>query len=192
MRFILFVVIIAIILTISFQNSSENNSEISIPVKIHVIEDESGFYTSFRDEDNIRELLNQANRIWIQADIKFEIIEIVKTNVSFETIPNAINGNIEGLNHENYDPKVFNLFLTQSLNNINGLALFRINSALVADLTTVNDYRTTAHEFGHLLGLGHIPPDNRLMARGKNGELLTEEEIIFSRIVAEKFLELSK
>jgi len=73
------------------------------------------------------------------------------------------------------------------LNGINGLALVNINSVLVADFTTVNDFRTTAHELGHILGLGHVNPENRLMARGKNGELLIEEEILITRENAVRF-----
>ena len=57
-----------------------------------------------------------------------------------------------------------------------------INSALVADFTTVNDFRATSHEFGHLLGLRHVQDVGRLMARGKNGELLEDWEI---RVVRE-------
>ena len=51
----------------------------------------------------------------------------------------------------------------------------------MADYTTVNDFRTTAHELGHILGLNHVEPINRLMARGKNGEILLSEEVFIAR-----------
>jgi len=59
----------------------------------------------------------------------------------------------------------------------NGRAFPGSNIFLVADTTTVNDYRATAHEIGHLLGLTHVSDPNRLMAMGKNGESLIEQEI---------------
>ena len=92
--------------------------------------------------------------------------------------------NVKGISpelQEKAKPGTINVFFVQSLNGINGLALLSMNAALVADRTTVNDYRTTAHEIGHLLGLRHVNPPNRLMARGRNGELLTLEEALASR-----------
>lgn len=181
-----------IFLEFSFQGNVDSETfgaeeQIIIPVKAHIIADRFGVYTSSRSEENIISLLEKANQIWAQANIYFQLEEIVITNVSFEAIPNAINGNYhELIKHENFDGEKINLFLTQSLNNINGLALAKINSVLVADFTTVNDFRTTAHEFGHLLGLNHVAPSNRLMARGKNGEILTKEEVLIARENAER------
>ena len=73
------------------------------------------------------------------------------------------------------------MFFVQSLNGINGLALTRINTAFVSDFTTVNDFRTTAHELGHILGLRHVAPEGSLMARGRNGEFLSKDEIEIAR-----------
>ena len=167
---------------VKFSEVQKDQGVIIIPVKVHIIVDNSGRYTSNRNEENIIHTLNEANRIWSQGNIVFQIEEIQETRVDFNTIPLAINGNIfELIEHENFDPNKINVFFTQSLNNINGLALSRINSVLVADFTTVNDFRTTAHEFGHLLGLRHVTSVNSLMARGKNGEFLSQAEIDIAR-----------
>jgi len=140
-----------------------------IPVKAHLIVDDSNQYSSIRSSENIIELFEDVNRIWDRGDIFFQLEEIVVTRVSWYAIPQAINGDyVELRDHENFDNEKINLFLVQSLNNLNGLAIYRINSALVADFTTVNDFRTTAHEFGHLLELKHVEPSTSLMARGKN------------------------
>lgn len=160
---------------------SEGGKEtIIIPIKVHIVKEDSGYYTSTRNEENIRSLFEQVNRILSQSDIILEIDEIVVTNLDPNTIPNTINGNYLEISNS-IDKDKINVFLTKSLNGINGLALYHINSILISDFTTVNDYRTTAHEIGHLLGLKHVNPSNRLMARGKNGELLTEEEISIIR-----------
>jgi len=159
-----------------------SSEQIIIPIKAHIVKDSSGLYTSFRSEENIINLFNEVNRIWSQADIYFSVEEIVLSEVTVNAVPDSINGNyLELYNHENFDNSKINVFFTQSLNNINGIALVGINSALVADFTTVNDFRATSHELGHILGLGHVGPADRLMARGRNGELLVEEEILITR-----------
>ncbi|MCH7568608.1 MAG: hypothetical protein IIA87_04260 [Nanoarchaeota archaeon] len=159
-----------------------SSNTVIMPIKVHIVKDSSGLYTSFRDEENILNLFNEVNRIWSQADIYFSIEEIVITEVSSEAIPDAMNVNyLEFYNNQNFDKDKINVFFTQSLNGINGIALAKINTALIADFTTVNDFRATSHELGHLLGLKHVPPADRLMARGMNGELLTSGEILITR-----------
>ena len=167
---------------ISGNNVKDIPEQIIIPVKAHIIIDSSGVYTSSRNEENIVSLLEKANRIWNQANIYFQLEEIVMTNVDFGTISNGINGDgFEISTNKNFADNGINLFLVQNLNNINGLALENINSIFVSDYTTVNDFRTTAHELGHILGLNHVIPQNRLLARGKNGEILVNEEVFIAR-----------
>lgn len=153
-----------------------------VPINVHLVQDESGRYTSFRDESNVVDLFGEANRIWEPANVHFQIENLDSVELSLNGIPSAINGNYSELTAlEEYDDEIIDLFLTQSLNGLNGLALPPISSALVADYTTVNDYRTTAHEFGHLFGLRHVSGDENLMARGRNGETISEEEIRVTR-----------
>ena len=160
----------------------DSSEQIIIPVKFHSVFDSSGFYTRSRNEENIISLMEKANRIWKQANIYFQIEEIVATDLSYESVPNIINGNyFTILNNENFEEDKINLFLVQNLNNINGIALGNINSVFVADYTTVNDFRTTAHELGHIFGLNHVEPSSRLLARGKNGEILPGEEFSIAR-----------
>ena len=192
--FILLFFIVILIVFFYFYNNTESfdNSGgiIVIPIKAHLVIDDSGQYTSYRDEENIIGLFGQVNRIWKQSNIYFSLEEVVFTDLSFNAIPQAINSDVSELvEHKNYDKGKINVFFTQSLNNINGLAIGGINSALVADFTTVNDFRTTAHELGHLLELRHVEPNNMLMAKGRNGELLINKEIAVARTNALEFLQ---
>lgn len=176
-----------LLLTISEQEQGPAEADfsgerITIPVRAHLIHDESGFYTSSRDAENILELFEEVNRIWEQADIEFRVREIVITGISGGAVPNALNGNYSELyGHEAYAEDRVNVFFAQSLNGINGLAIPGIKSALIADRTTVSDYRTTAHELAHVLGLKHTRDDDKLLARGKNGETLSISEIMVAR-----------
>jgi len=165
-----------------------DDKTIVVPVRAHVIKDSSNAYTSLRSESNIDGLFLNANKIWSRTGIYFRVEEIVVTEVSPETIPKVINGDYLGLyNHENFDDSKFNIFFVHNLNGINGIAFPTIGSAFITDVTTVNDFRTTAHELGHLLELKHVEFRNRLMARGENGEYIDTRE---SKIAKENALEL--
>ena len=168
----------------------ENGLEqIMIPVKVHLVSESSGQYTSIRDEKNIERLFEQANRIWLKAGIKFVAEKSVVTIIGSDSIPTALNVTpIELHLHKNFDENKLNLFLVNQLDGVNGVAMKELNLAIVADYTTVNDFRTVAHELGHLLDLGHVSYFGRLMTSGENGEFLTEEEINISRTNALQFI----
>ena len=174
-----------------FNIASESaDGRIVVPVKAHIVRDISREYTSFRDEANVLRTFSEANRIWEQADIYFDVQEVVQTNLETGTIPAVLAGSaLEIYNAEGFDDQKVNVFFAGSLDSLNGLALANINSALIADFTTVNDFRTTAHELGHLLGLRHITPSDRLMSRGKNGEIIDNDYIQISRAMALRMLQ---
>jgi len=163
-------------------HNSMDFSTIIVPIKVHIVSENSGIYSSERSEENILYLINEVNRIWGQGGIHFQIEEISITTTSSTAISNVLKGDYSELaSHPNFSEDKINVFLTKNLEGINGLAVSSIKSTFVADYTTVNDFRATAHEFGHILGLMHVGPSNRLMARGKNGELLTTEKILTAR-----------
>jgi hypothetical protein len=83
-----------------------------------------------------------------------------------------------------YDPAVINIYLTRTLQGVNGLAYRGTRAVSVADYTSTLDFRTLAHEFGHLLGLEHVGSNRQLMSTGATGVELTEQEITTAREVA--------
>lgn len=152
--------------------------KIVVPLNIIVFQNE-GNLGSQRDEENMRQLMYNASSIWAQADISLSI----KAIYFFEASDDAISQFFEkpsllARDIPYFDSTVFNLFLVGSLRGINGISFFGINSIAIADYTTVYDFRVTAHEIGHLLGLSHTEEADRLMFRGANDTKLTEREVM--------------
>ena len=159
----------------------DGTDKIIIPVKVHIIKENSGIYSSNRDEENIRKLFENVNEIWSQADVRINIEDIVITKVEDNTIPNVMNGNTNLLTELNdFDKNTFNAYFASNIGP-NGIAFIRQGSFIIADKTSVHDFRTTSHELGHLLGLVHVSDINQLMFRGSNGMRLSEEEINLAR-----------
>jgi len=139
------------------------SEEIELKIAVHLVLDPSGQHTTVRDSSNVEELFVRVNDVWNQAKIRFVIEEITIEEVpNLNSLPRFNDGKIHAFFAKDIGP--------------NGIA-FKPETILVADSTTVYDYRATSHEFGHILGLEHVSPQNRLMARGVNGFLLEEHEI---------------
>ena len=171
----------------NFTVSAEDQATIVLPLKIHIVQESSGVFQSFRTEANAKQLIRHANRLWKPAGIVLEIETISKTKIAHTVMESALNGNPLPLRAlPEFDPAKINVFLARSI-GVNGLALVGQQAVIVSDTTTVNDFRTTAHEIGHLLGLGHADNIHHLMFRGSNGEVLTQKEILAARQNASKF-----
>ena len=162
-------------------NRIEVQNIIFLPVDVYIIKYKDTELNSTRNKENIIQLFRSVNKIWNQANISTNITKIEVLTVS----DNSIYVSIERLysyviQTENYDKNKINAYFVKTLHGSNGIALPG-NVIMVADRTTVFDFRATSHEIGHVLGLQHIGPVNRLMARGVNGFDLTDEEIEIAR-----------
>ena len=163
--------------------------ELLVPVKVLVLQNEEAG-GSVRDEEDARRLVENAARIWEQANITLVLDDIVFVPVTAEEMslfraePRQFMAGLE-----RFDPGAINVFLIGVIGGgINGLSFGGVRAVMVADFTSVYDFRTLAHEIGHQLGLGHVAPDRgRLMFRGANGFALTAEEIARARSWAERF-----
>lgn len=158
-----------------------DNNIISVPVDVYIIKYTDKKLSSSRDKENVKDVFNEANRIWEQANISLNVSKIEYVTVNDASAYYNLNKILfYMLNSENYNQKRINTYFVKTLHGSNGVT-FSGNVIMVADKTTVYDFRATSHEIGHVLGLKHAAPTNRLMARGVNGFELSEEEIIVAR-----------
>lgn len=161
--------------------------EISLPVTIFIMRND-GELGSTRSLPGTDIFVRNANVIWQQANIELSvnaIVEVEMTDIDITALIQKPGIIVEEV--PRYDPHQINIFLVRSLQGINGLAFKSTRTLFVADFTTVIDFRTLAHEIGHILGLGHIPGDRgRLMYRGANGFELSLEEVKTARIEAKE------
>ena len=159
-----------------------------VPARIYIIDSVSPF-ASKRDKADIERIMVNVNEIWGKAGIRVEIETLEFLVVSEEAASRASRGNISLLLNET--PKASSsalkgYFIGQLF--ANGVAFTNQASFIIGDKTSVNDFRATAHEIGHLLGLSHNDVSSSfLLAQGKNGTILLDSEIETSRAQAERF-----
>jgi len=158
-----------------------NKNVISVPVDVYIVKYTDESLSSSRDEENILEVFDNVNILWKQAGIKVNIrkikIVVVKDSTNYYDLNKLL---LYMSQFGYYNQSRINAYFAQTLHGSNGIA-FPGNRIMVADRTSVYDFRATSHEIGHVLSLIHVGPISRLMARGVNGFELIEEEIDTAR-----------
>lgn len=151
--------------------------EIILPIEVFVLQG-SGSLSSAREEDDVEQIVRNASNIWNQARIKFSLERVEFLELEQGEIEKLID-NPSAYVHliPGYNEDAINVFLTRALYGINGVAYLGSKNLAVADYTTSYDYRTLAHEIGHILGLPHVEGADRLMASGGRGTRLTVKEV---------------
>lgn len=150
---------------------------ITIPIVVYVLDERNA-----EDEKSVRALLENTSNIWAQAGITLELRELTNLSLSREEKqallqnPRTIVTALPSYTNQN-----MNIILTRDLGGLNGVAYGGLNTLSVAEYTSHFDFRTLAHEVGHLLGLSHTQDTGRLMSQGSFGERLSEEEALTAR-----------
>lgn len=172
---------------------------ITIPLAIYILEDEDEDLSSERTEEEVEQLFGRVNDIWRQADIKVDLVTLRKVTIPNDLLQRLTRSQWNNLWNEINRGRIdiarrttpmWGFFIRSLGQNMNGLQPTNTRSFFVADTTTVLDYRTTAHEIGHLLHLYHDQTDrDHLMASATNGMVLSESEQTVARYIAEGMLE---
>lgn len=173
-------------ITLTNASADNRNDDIHIPILLYIVKN-SGLVSTARNKDNVFALFQKSQNIWNQAHIVFDtkIEEIMLDNERQKAVKQQDFEKLYAIIPTN-DHALHVIFI-ENIGGPNGIAVAP-SLALIADSTTVNDFRATAHEIGHLLGLTHTDESQeRLLFRGANGTQLIPQEINLARDGAKIF-----
>ena len=167
---------------------------IHLQLNVYILDDQQQVFSSQRTAVEVNAIQMEANAIWSQAGIQFNVSEIRRITVPLDMTGNIIRRQFYDFFEStaalknDFDPSApISGFFVQTVKGDNGLHPTRFNAYFIADETLNAPGRTVAHELGHILGLGHTPNDpTQLMHSGSNGINLTSDEIALARSNAKK------
>lgn len=144
----------------------------SIPTTVYVLAGEESNFETQRTE----QLIENTNSILAQLAVELSMVsseEILLTNVDLSgpqlvADPDRLREILPSL-----DGNRLYVVITRSLGGLNGIAFSGRDTVAVAEYTTGYDFRTLAHEVGHVLGLGHVRDKANLMYSGSSGTGVT-------------------
>ncbi len=170
-----------------------STQELNVPISIRFVQADSSVYTTQRSYASAQMALDNANLLWEPAHVHFSILDDRYVSVmpsdltrllSVQTVaevPSVFSTRL------NPNPNVPVVYFVGTLGGPNGLTVHDAKIAFVADHSSSSDYRTLAHELGHVVGLEHVTDEDNLMASGQSGTTLTESQIESARQGAQAF-----
>lgn len=151
------------------------------------------WHSSCRTIEEVVQIFHKVNEIWRQADIQFDAT-VLEWKFDPARLDDMVQtaflrlGDTERLSEvAGYDPRQITAIYVHSIGGSSGKVFRAKRMLIVVDDTKVADFRTTAHEIGHIFDLNHWldhpppePPDrppNQLMARTQVGTDLIPRDI---------------
>ena len=151
------------------------------------------WHSSCRTVEEVVQIFQRVNEIWLQADIQFDVtvLEWKFDPAALDDVVHAASrrrGHADRLSEiTGHDPGHMTAIYVHSIGGSSGKVFRTKRAFIVVDNTKVADFRTTAHEIGHVFDLEHWldhpppePPDrppNQLMARTQMGIDLIPRDI---------------
>ena len=152
---------------------------LTVPLSVFV------FGGTERSDADVMRLVQNADAVWRQANITLPLSDVrfLPTNDEERFIQNPLSYVQEITMPQNSVA----VFLTRTLVGLNGVAFVQFSAVAIAEYTTRYDYRTFAHEIGHILGLSHVADQSLLMSSGGFGVVITADEATNARETAASF-----
>ena len=175
---ILIALVVFALISIADKYKKDIDNSINLPVNALIVKGELG---SERDLNSISKLIENANEIWHQANISFDLKNIETVEVDSDKLINALNGNGEILVEiDGYDRNAINMLFVKNM-SFNGISFPEQRIVVMPDKTTNLEHVAAAHELGHVLGLDHNPSDEYLMFTVCNRGAVSFMEILDAR-----------
>jgi hypothetical protein len=168
------------------------DTALELPLRVFIIDDADGARSSSRTE--IERIFDRVREIWAPAGIGFDLIAVERLEVESAALDALARGDLGGFAAsvpEAVEASTTSLvgFYASDIGVPNGVTPTGTTAFFVTDDPSVHDERVSSHEIGHILGLQHVAPLDRLMASGVNGMQLVDDEIATARSTAETILD---
>ena len=152
---------------------------LKLPVRVHVISENGSLLDADISNEEIYELFQNANKVWKQAEIEWQIesiqdFEFTNHNDITDFLNNPVDLEegrkllVNGVPEKDLLKNGWNVYIVGSLGPSGGVFLREISVVIFPVNGKFGLHpQILAHELGHSLGLNHVRPDGKNLMQGK-------------------------